>query len=220
MDKKLKSELEDAILKLIKAVDDNPYDAQGYYNLGIALNESNAQTQAEELFKKALSIFKNQIKETELLEYGLGNTYYESSLYQEAIGEFVKIKGELKDDAMLMIGQSYFALEMYQKSLVYAITVLEKDDENMDALMLIADSFLAMGQLKQAKEYYLKVVQFDSQNKRALFQLGVICVSDSGSDEGYFDKVKSVDDKYYQKMIQRLSDVESFVLKYKKMEEK
>lgn len=220
MDKKTKSEIEDAMLKLVKAVDDNPYDAQAYYNLGIALNESKAQTQAEELFKKALSIFKNQTKETELLEYGLANTYYESSLYNEAIEEFAKIKGELKKDAMLMIGQSYFALESYQKSLVYAITVLEKDSKNTDAMMLIADSFMALGQLNQAKEYFLKVIKIQHQNKQALFQLGVIYVTNYGSDRGYFAKVKAIDSTYYHKMMQRLSDIESFIMKSKETEEK
>ena len=53
MDKNIKNKAEELIKDLIQKIDNNPYDAQAYYNLGVALNDAHSAEQAEELFKKA-----------------------------------------------------------------------------------------------------------------------------------------------------------------------
>ena len=116
MDKNIKNKAEELIKDLIQKIDNNPYDAQAYYNLGVALNDAHSAEQAEELFKKALNIFANSKEKSSLMHYGLGNVYYTNSMYDKAIVEFKKVQSEkLKQDSMLMMAQAYYAQENYPK---------------------------------------------------------------------------------------------------------
>ena len=80
--------MQQVIQKLIAKIDADPYDQESYYALGTALTEEKSFTQAEELFKKALNALNDRAEKTELLHYGLGNVYYASELYDEAIAQF------------------------------------------------------------------------------------------------------------------------------------
>ena len=217
MDKNIKNKAEELIKDLIQKIDNNPYDAQAYYNLGVALNDAHSSEQAEELFKKALNIFVNSKEKSSLMHYGLGNVYYTNSMYDKAIVEFKKVQSEkLKQDSMLMIAQAYYAQENYPQAMMYALTVSENTKHNVDAISLLASCFMATGDLTNARKYYLKALEYDKDNVEVLFQLGVIELSLSGEAGKYFDRVKNLDNEYYKKMQQRLADVQRFLMTQKK----
>lgn len=217
MDKNIKNKAEELIKDLIQKIDNNPYDAQAYYNLGVALNDAHSAEQAEELFKKALNIFANSKEKSSLMHYGLGNVYYTNSMYDKAIVEFKKVQFEkLKQDSMLMMAQAYYAQENYPQAMMYALTVSENTKHNVDAISLLASCFMATGDLINARKYYLKALEYDKDNVEVLFQLGVIELSLSGEADKYFNRVKNLDDEYYKKMQQRLADVQRFLMTQKK----
>ena len=99
--------MQQVIQKLIAKIDADPYDQESYYALGTALTEEKSFTQAEELFKKALNALNDRAEKTELLHYGLGNVYYASELYDEAIAQFNLVQdGKLQAQAYTMLAQS------------------------------------------------------------------------------------------------------------------
>ena len=82
-----KKETEKLVHKLIQAIDEHPDKVNNYYDLGSLLTRLNDYTQAEELFMKALGIFeaKGAQDAQDLLNYGLGNLYYEVGKVDRAI---------------------------------------------------------------------------------------------------------------------------------------
>ena len=67
-----------------------------------------------------------------------------------------------------------------------------------------------MGKFDQAEDFYQQVLQMDETDLRALFQVGVIKFTQESPEaaEQYFDKVKQLDHDYYDRMQERLSDVQ------------
>lgn len=202
------------IQKLIAAVDANPYDPQAYYQLGVALTEMKSYPQAEELFKRALNVFSKQPQKQSLLHYGLGNVFYASGFYPEAIQEFQAVTDDkLAFDALIMLAQTNYAQEKYQACLAFALTALDKQANSVEALKLMADSFMALGRFADAETYYQKLLQIDSTNVAALFQLGLTKMFLGKESQDIFAKVKAQDEAYYQKMQTRLQEAETFVTK-------
>ena len=200
--------MQQVIQKLIAKIDADPYDQESYYALGTALTEEKSFTQAEELFKKALNALNDRAEKTELLHYGLGNVYYASELYDEAIAQFNLVQdGKLQAQAYTMLAQSYYAKANYQKALVFALTASEKL-RSVTTLSLMGDCFLALGNFGPAKDYYQQALQLEPNDARINFQLGVIAVVNGADPTAYFDRAKQSDPKLYQRLKTRLNDVE------------
>lgn len=211
-----KEKAQTAIKLLIAKIDENPDDVQAYYELGVALTEMKSYSQAEELFKRTLSAFSKTPEKTDILHYGLGNVYYASELYSEAITEFKNVKSKkLRNDAYLMIAQTNYVQENYEIALAFALTVAqqEQDSKNGDALKLVGDCFMNMGNFEQAKQYYDQALKIKPKDVAVLFQRGIIAMIDKDIPNKYFKLVKQIDGKYYKKMQSRLTDAETFVIK-------
>ena len=210
---KRQKKAEKATHELIEAIDKDPYKVDNYYELSTILTEMQSFPQAEELLKKALTIFKAD-SEQSLLHYGLGNVFYSAGLYKEAIQEFQNVKDEtLKNQAYLMLSQTYYAQNQYQQALVFALTASEAMPQDKAPKILLADCFLATGDFEQAKHYYLEALKIDAQDKHTLFQLGVIAFTKESQTAGekYFQQVRKIDQNYYQKMMSRLSDLQKAI---------
>lgn len=204
-------EAQKATHKLVQAIDKDPYNVDNYYQLGTILTEMQSFPQAEELFKKALNIFENDPDQVNLLTYGLGNVYYSTGLYDEAIREFQKVTdNKLKSQAYLMIAQAKYAQQQYQQAMVFALTASDQMPNAKEPKRLLADCFLALGKFEDAAGFYQQVLEIDPDDLHTLFQLGVIKFtqeSPSAADE-YFNKVQAIDKDYFERMQGRLSDVQ------------
>lgn len=223
-DKKSKKnvEAEKATHQLVKAIDDDPYNVDNYYQLGVVLTEMQSFSQAEELLKRAINIFSKQKNKVDLLTYGLGNVYYTAGLYENAITEFQKINSSsLQYDAYLMIGQANYAHQNYQQAIAFALTANEKKPSDKEPKRLLADCFLALGQFKQAESFYQQVLRIDESDVRALFQLGVVKLTLEGPQaaDHFFDKVRHLDYDYFDRMNERLGDVQRFIKSRKQKNE-
>lgn len=198
--------------QLIAAVDENPYDAHRYYDLGSLLVRLQNYPQAEELFLKALNIFMDDAGAQSLLHYGLGNVYYAAGMYEKAIPEFMAVKDhKLQADALLMTAQGYYAQGQYQQAMVFALTASEKAADQSSALSLLADCFLASGDFEQAKKYYEQVLKLLPSDVHANFQRGLIAEVQGQSSANYFAKVKQQDPKYLTEHQERLNEIAALI---------
>lgn len=210
------AKLEAVIQKLIKKIDADPYNEENYYALGVALTEKKSFEQAEELFKRALNALKAQPQKLALLHYGLGNVYYESALYDEALKEFTQVKdSKLKAEAYLMLAQTYYAKGEQQKALAFVLTADELK-ASFATKRLLGDCLLALGNFANAKKAYEKALTFKENDANVNFQLGVLEVVLGADPKKYFEQAKKADPKLYERLQTRLGDIEKLMQNKKK----
>lgn len=219
--KEKQAQIQQAIKQLVAAVDAHPDEVERYYELGTALTEQQSYPQAEELLKRALSHFKGKNHAENLLHYGLGNVYYASGLYQEALGEFQLVQDErLKGQAYMMIAQTYYVQKKYQQALVFALTASEQLKRDSAPLTLMGDIFMALGDFEQSVEYYTKALTVNGQDLRARFQRGVVLTVQGKDPAADFDFVKQHDPAFYKRMQARLADTQKFMQQAAHQQEK
>ncbi|MFK5675861.1 tetratricopeptide repeat protein [Ligilactobacillus sp. LYQ60] len=210
--KERQAQIQQAIKQLVAAVDAHPDEVERYYELGIALTEQQSYPQAEELLKRALSHFNGDNHAESLLRYGLGNVYYASGLYQEALGEFQQVRDEyLKGQAYMMIAQTYYAQKKYQQALVFALTASEQLKRDSAPLTLMGNIFMALGNFEKAYSYYTKALTVNGQDLQARFQRGVVLTVQGKDPAADFAFVKRQNSAFYERMQARLADTQKFM---------
>lgn len=211
-----KKETEKLVHKLIQAIDEHPDKVNNYYDLGSLLTRLNDYTQAEELFMKALGIFeaKNDREAQNLLNYGLGNLYYEVGKVNRAIELYNKIEdGKLKADAYLMLAQSYMKKGQHKQAVAYGLTAHELRKEDPAINQVIGDSLLALGEFTKAKEYYDAILKRHPGRADTQFNRGIVAMVLGEPYKDYLAQAKQLDLNYYQKSEQRLADIEKTLQK-------
>lgn len=206
-----KKETEKLVHKLIQAIDEHPDKVNNYYDLGSLLTRLNDYTQAEELFMKALGIFeaKGDQDAQDLLNYGLGNLYYEVGKVDRAIELYNKIKDDKrKADSYLMLAQSYMKKGQHKQAVAYGLTAHELRKEDPAINQVIGDSLLALGEFAKAKEYYDAILKQHPGRADTQFNRGIVAMVLGEPYKDYLAQAKQLDLNYYQKSEQRLSDIE------------
>lgn len=206
-----KKETEKLVHKLIQAIDEHPDKVNNYYDLGSLLTRLNDYTQAEELFMKALGIFeaKGDQDAQNLLNYGLGNLYYEVGKVDRAIELYNKIKDDKrKADSYLMLAQSYMKKGQHKQAVAYGLTAHELRKEDPAINQVIGDSLLALGEFAKAKEYYDTILKRHPGRADTQFNRGIVAMVLGEPYKDYLAQAKQLDLNYYQKSEQRLSDIE------------
>tara|TARA_B110000003_G_scaffold200168_2_gene198773 strand:+ start:11848 stop:14883 length:3036 start_codon:yes stop_codon:yes gene_type:complete len=153
----------------------NYWGAETNYRLG------NFQESLEKfiLFKKTAPI---ELEEHKYIDYNIGYTYFKLKDFTSAIllfESFINSKNEdltMNDDAMIRMGDSFFATKKYTKSIEAYKTVVDKYGANADyAQYQIA---MSQGLLKNNNSKIIQlenlITNFELSNYRddALFQLG------------------------------------------------
>lgn len=211
--KQLVKKTDELIKAAIQKIDDEPKNAQNYYDLGSLLTELKNYEQAEALFRKALPLFATEQHDSSLLYYGLGNVLYAAGLYAQAVEVFQKVQEQkLQQDAYLMLAQSEFAQEHYQQALAFALTAAERGSQQDAAHLLMGESFLALGDFEHAQEYFEQVRTREPQNFKANFELGVINLVLGKENPCYFQQAQKSDPSAFKRMQSRLADIEKVLL--------
>lgn len=206
-----KRETEKLVHKLIQAIDEHPDKVNNYYDLGSLLTRLSDYEQAEELFMKALGIFEAKADQSavDLLNYGLGNLYYEVGKVDQAIALYNKMADKkLKADSYLMLAQSYMKKGRHKQAVAYGITAheLRSDDPAID--QVLGDSLLALGEFKDAKKYYDAILKYHPGRADTQFNRGIVAMVLGEPYQDYLAQAKQLDPSYYAKSEQRLAEIE------------
>lgn len=211
-----KRETEKLVHKLIRAIDEHPDKVNNYYDLGSLLTRLNDYEQAEELFMKALGIFeaKNDQSAINLLNYGLGNLYYEVGKVGEAIKLYNKIDDDkLKADSYLMLAQSYMKQGNHKQAVAYGLTAHELRAEDPEINQVLGDSLLALGEFTAAKKYYDTILLRHPGRADTQFNRGLVAMVLGEPYADYLTQAKQLNPAYYKKSEQRLNDIEKTLQK-------
>lgn len=202
--------------KLITAIDEYPDRANNYYDLGALLTRLKDYEQAEELFMKALGIFdaKQDQEAIDLLNYGLGNLYYEVGKVDRAIDLFNKIEDpKRKADSYLMLAQSYMKKGLHKQAVAYGLTAHELRPNDPEINQVLGDSLLALGEFAQAGDYYDKILKRHPGRADTQFNRGLVAMVLGQPYQDYLNQAKQLDLAYYQKSEQKIADIEKTLRK-------
>ncbi|USS89474.1 tetratricopeptide repeat protein [Fructilactobacillus cliffordii] len=206
--------------QLITDIDEHPNDYRPYYDLSAFLIQLKSYTQAEELLMKALGLFADRSQKAKnTLTYGLGNVYYAAGEYTKAIQQFQQVTdSSLKQDAYIMLGQSYYGEKNYGKALAFLITAHDQAKQDPELNRLIGDCLLASGDLNSAADFYRQTLNADPDDAAAHFNLGVIELSNGHRDqsEPEFEKSRQLDENYFMTHRERIADIEKVLRKQQK----
>ena len=206
-----KKQTERLVHKLITAIDESPDKANNYYDLGSLLTRLQDYAQAEELFMKALGIFeaKGDQEAQNLLNYGLGNLYYEVGKVDQAIKLYNKIDDKkLKADSYLMLAQSYSKKKQYKQVVAYGLTAHELRPEDPEIDQALGDALLALGEFKQAASYYDAILKHHPGRADTQFNRGVVAMVLGEPYKDYLNQARQLDLDYYTKSEKRIAEIE------------
>lgn len=206
-----KKQTERLVHKLITAIDEHPDKANNYYDLGSLLTRLQDYAQAEELFMKALGIFeaKKDQEAQNLLNYGLGNLYYEVGKVNQAIKLYNKIDDKkLKADAYLMLAQSYMKKNQYQQAVAYGLTAHEIRPEDPEIDQVLGDALLALGEFKQAASYYDAILKHHPGRADTQFNRGLVAMVLGEPYKDYLNQARQLNLDYYKKSEKRIAEIE------------
>lgn len=206
-----KKQTERLVHKLITAIDESPDKANNYYDLGSLLTRLQDYAQAEELFMKALGIFeaKGNQEAQNLLNYGLGNLYYEVGKVDQAIKLYNKIDDKkLKADSYLMLAQSYSKKKQYKQVIAYGLTAHELRPEDPEIDQALGDALLALGEFKQAASYYDAILKHHPGRADTQFNRGLVAMVLGEPYKDYLNQARQLDLDYYTKSEKRIAEIE------------
>ena len=206
-----KKQTERLVHKLITAIDESPDKANNYYDLGSLLTRLQDYAQAEELFMKALGIFeaKGDQEAQNLLNYGLGNLYYEVGKVDQAIKLYNKIDDKkLKADSYLMLAQSYSKKKQYKQVIAYGLTAHELRPEDPEIDQAMGDALLALGEFKQAASYYDAILKHHPGRADTQFNRGLVAMVLGEPYKDYLNQARQLDLDYYTKSEKRIAEIE------------
>ena len=216
---KQKRETEKLVHKLIRAIDEHPEKVNNYYDLGSLLTRLNDYQQAEELFMKALGIFEAKKDQTaiDLLNYGLGNLYYEVGKTDAAIKLYNKIEApKIKADSYLMLAQSYMKKGQHKQAVAYGVTAHELRPADPAINQVLGDSLLALGEFTAAKKYYDVILQRHPGRADTQFNRGIVAMVLGEPYQDYLTQAQQLDPAYYKKSEPRLAEIEKTLQATKK----
>ncbi|WP_314737833.1 tetratricopeptide repeat protein [Limosilactobacillus urinaemulieris] len=206
-----KKQTERLVHKLITAIDEYPDKANNYYDLGSLLTRLQDYAQAEELFMKALGIFeaKGDQEAQNLLNYGLGNLYYEVGKVDQAIKLYNKIDDKkLKADSYLMLAQSYSKKKQYKQAVAYGLTAHELRPEDPEIDQALGDALLVLGEFKQAASYYDAILKHHPGRADTQFNRGLVAMVLGEPYKDYLNQARQLDLDYYTKSEKRIAEIE------------
>ena len=206
-----KKQTERIVHKLITAIDEHPEKANNYYDLGSLLTRLQDYAQAEELFMKALGIFeaKKDQEAQNLLNYGLGNLYYEVGKVDEAIKLYNKIDDKkLKADSYLMLAQSYSKKKQYKQAVAYGLTAHELRAEDPEINQVLGDALLALGEFSRAASYYDAILKRHPGRADTQFNRGLVEMVLGEQYKDYLNQARQLDLDYYTKSEKRIAEIE------------
>src|SRR5699024_7067630 len=147
--------------------------------------------EAERFFLKAISLDESQPE----FFNSLGNLYYETKLYDDAIKMFqhtIKL-GLDESDVHFMLGMSYVQKDNITLSLPYLQRSAELSNE-VEKIFQYGLSLAKLGYMDEAKIQFEHALKMEPQHSDVLYNLGVIAVHHQNLQEAirYFNETIAI----------------------------
>ena len=168
----LENNMEEVEKWLNEAVVQGAHDWKNHHNLGIFYQQQGKLTEAEQNFKKALSLAPKESMETRLL---LSEVYLDQGEATRALLEIeriIKIKSSAK--AWFLRGRAYFALESWKEAEDDFRRATLADPQYHDARGAIGYVKLVQGDLEGAAQAFRSTLRFDPNNDTAQQNLKLV----------------------------------------------
>ncbi|HAT55489.1 MAG TPA: hypothetical protein DCW31_09710 [Lactobacillus sp.] len=203
-----------AVSRLVKQIDANPNDYRLYYQLATVLTEMQDYEQAEELLMKAQGLFTKDQKAQSLLNYGLGNVYYQAASFDKAAQAFGRVSDEaLRSEAYQMMAQTAMQKNEYQRAFAYALTVHDAKPKDPSINALMGDILMAMGNFQQAADFYDQSLAADKNSGPVNFSRGLTAMALDEDANPFMTAAKRLDPDFVKRSQQRVNDIATLVNK-------
>lgn len=210
---KVDDKVQQDIKDLVQDISKNPDHWQAYVDLISLLTVAGELVLAEDLALKSLSLFKDNDHAQQELLYATGNVYYVATEYARAATFFDKITDKkLKYDAIVMQAQSFYAQNKFKQALVFGLTAVQQNHEDVKAQVLLGNIWLSLGDLAKAKSTFDTAVALDEQDYAANFGRGLIEQVSAPKSNPWLVKAKQINSKQYQTDAARLDDLIAVML--------
>jgi len=211
-------QLNEAVQLLFEEIEKNDENSDSYCNLASIFILAKKYDDAQVVLETAHEKYPNHIE----LLYTFGNLYYQKNNSTLALKYFYQVfngnEDSLKKDATIMIGQCYLLLNEPKKALVYLITAYENNEKDSSIMILLGDCMMQTSHFKEAKNYYMKAWEVSPKNDEILFKRGLVGAALKEEPEifnDFFEQSKKLNPKKYQKRLQQIKDIETFIYSQK-----
>lgn len=208
-----KGKVQEAIELLFLEIEKKSNNQDSYYNLASILTLSHKYDDAEAVLETAIKKYPDE----DIFLYAFGNLNYKKEEFQKALDYYKKIKrlenDTLKKEAVLMLGQTYFAMKQPKKALVYLLQIEMIPSDDTTLLMMIGNCFLQTGFFKEAESRFKQVSEIEKENSDAWFRLGVCNYAESNKEkaEFYFEQAKQVDPSRFIELLAQFKEIEQLL---------
>ncbi|WP_125762623.1 tetratricopeptide repeat protein [Companilactobacillus hulinensis] len=202
-----KEQVKKEIKKLVDDLNTNSRQLGKILKLSAYLVEVGDLEQAEELLIRSMPLFP----EDKDLLYNLGNVYYLAGKYDKSNDIFQKlINANYGFVAYFMMAKTLDEQGKRQMAIVYALTAVEKNKQDLAANELMADLLLANGNFSESMSYYQKANKIKPQSK-FYFNMALCAMNLKEDYQAYLNKSKELDAKYYLKNEKKLANLQKFI---------
>lgn len=203
-----------AVALLFKEIEEHPESSDSYCNLASMLISAEHYGEAGAVLHTAMEKHPNHPS----VLYAFGNFYYQQQKYPEALENFSHVfesaETDLKNDAAIMIGQSYAALQQPQRALAFLLTAYTKDSDDLTVILLIGNCFIQTGAFEDAQPFFEKAVQLSPENDEAWFKRGLASMAleeEPSSYQLFFQKAAELNPADQQIRMEQMEEIKKMI---------
>lgn len=204
----------EALEVLFRAIDEEPMNKEGYYNLISVLIAAKKFADAKVVLDTAVKKFAAE----DSFLYAYGNWYYQQHHYTKAVKSYLQVfqqqKSLFKGEAAAMIGQCYLALQQPKLALAYLLEAEVHHPGDKTILMMIGNSLLQTKSFVDAERYFDKVLGLDEENAEAWFKKALTKRALQHKPEEVklcLQKAKQLDPEKFLTYTKQLKEIETWV---------
>lgn len=202
----------EALEALFRAIDEEPNEKEGYYNLVSLLIAGKKFADAKAVLNTAGEKFTKE----ESFLYAYGNWHYQQRHYTEALNCYLQVFQQpnnlFKGEAAAMIGQSYLALQQPKLALAYLLEAEVYHSSDKTILLMIGNSLLQTESFLDAESYFDKVIALDEEDAEAWFKKALTkraLQRDPKEVKECLQKAKQLDPEKFLTYAKQLKEIET-----------
>lgn len=201
----------EAVSALFKAIEQQPNDPDGYYNLIQLLIAGDKLADAAGVLETAQEKFPRD----RAIVFAKGNWHYEQQQFTEALACYEDVfqhkEHPLAGEAAAMMGQCYLSLNQPKLALVYLLEAETQFPEDKAIWQMMGDALLQTGSFSDAGRYFNKVIMIDETNAEAWFKKGLTKRTlnhDPDEVNQCFKKARELDEELFLSFVKQIKNID------------